>query len=145
MKQCQLCGGNNTTTGRYCNTCYGYLKKHPEGRYPLPALGTIQYTANGDVICHICGEAQRKLGSHIIQRHHLSQNEYRDKFQLYHNTRLSNYEYIDKMSQLNNKHKSQVVNKNLINKGKETRISAQNNIPGRKFQHKVIIGTSSIV
>ena len=137
MKQCQMCGGNNTTTGKYCNTCYSYLRKHPEGRYPLPPKGVIYYAPNGDAICHICGEAQRKLGSHIAHRHHMSQNEYRDMFGLYHNTRLSNYEYIENMSQINNKYRDIVVKENLIKGGTKTRITHENGLSGRKFQHKV--------
>lgn len=137
VKECQFCGGVNKTTGKYCNTCYGYLRKHPEGRYPLPPKGMVHYAPNGDTICHICGEAQRKLGSHIAHRHHMSQNEYRDMFELYHNTRLSNYEYINNMSQINNKYKDKVVKENLIKGGVNTRISHENGLSGRKFQHKV--------
>ena len=137
VKECQFCGGVNKTTGKYCNTCYGYLRKHPEGRYPLPPKGMVHYAPNGDTICHICGEAQRKLGSHIAHRHHMSQNEYRDMFELYHNTRLSNYEYINNMSKINNKHKDKVVKENLIKCGVNTRISHENGLSGRKFQHKV--------
>ena len=137
VKECQFCGGVNKTTGKYCNTCYGYLRKHPEGRYPLPPKGMVHYAPSGDTICHICGEAQRKLGSHIAHRHHMSQNEYRDMFELYHNTRLSNYEYINNMSQINNKYKDKVVKENLIKCGVNTRISHENGLSGRKFQHKV--------
>ena len=137
VKECQFCGSVNKTTGKYCNTCYGYLRKHPEGRYPLPPKGMVHYAPNGDTICHICGEAQRKLGSHIAHRHHMSQNEYRDMFELYHNTRLSNYEYINNMSQINNKYKDKVVKENLIKCGVNTRISHENGLSGRKFQHKV--------
>ena len=137
MKKCQICGGNNTTTGRYCNTCYSYLRKHPEGRYPLPPKGVIHCASNGDVICHICGKAHRKLGNHISNRHHMSQNEYRDMFELYHNTKLSNYEYIKNMSQINNKYRDIVVKENLIKRGEKTRITHENGLSGRKFQHKV--------
>ena len=137
IRECQFCGGVNKTTGKYCNTCYGYLRKHPEGRYPLPPKGAVHYAPNGDAICHICGEAQRKLGSHIAYRHHMSQNEYRDMFELYHNTRLSNSEYINNMSQINNRHKDKVVKENLIKCGVNTRISHENGLSGRKFQHKV--------
>ena len=137
MKQCQMCGGNNTTTGKYCNACYSYLRKHPEGEYPLPPKGVIHYASNGDPICHICGQAHRKLGNHIRFKHNMTQNEYRDMFRLYHNTRLSNYEYIENMSQINNKHKDIVVKKNLIKCGVKTRITHENGLAGRKFQHKV--------
>lgn len=137
MKQCQTCSGNNTTTGKYCNTCYSYLRRHPEGEYPLPPKGVIHYASNGDPICHICGQAHRKLGNHIRFKHNMTQNEYRDMFQLYHNTRLSNYEYIENMSQINNKHKDIVVKENLIKCGVKTRITHENGLAGRKFQHKV--------
>lgn len=137
MKQCQMCGGDNTTTGKYCNTCYSYLRKHPEGEYPLPPKGVIHYASNGDPICHICGQAHRKLGNHIRFKHNMSQNEYRDMFELYHNTRLSNSEYINNMSQINNRHKDKVVKENLIKCGVNTRISHENGLSGRKFQHKV--------
>ena len=137
MKQCQMCGGNNTTTGKYCNACYSYLRKHPEGDYPLPPKGVIHYASNGDPICHICGQAHRKLGNHIRFKHNITQNEYRDMFKLYHNTRLSNYEYIVNMSQINNKYKDKVVKENLIKCGVNTRISHENGLSGRKFQHKV--------
>ena len=137
MKQCQMCGGDNTTTGKYCNTCYSYLRKHPEGEYPLPPKGVIHYASNGDPICHICGQAHRKLGNHIRFKHNMTQNEYRDMFKLYHNTRLSNYEYIENMSQINNKHKDIVVKENLIKGGAKTRITHENGLAGRKFQHKI--------
>ena len=137
MKRCLMCGGNNTTTGKYCNTCYSYLRKHPEGDYPLPPKGVIHYASNGDPICHICGQAHRKLGNHIRFKHNITQNEYRDMFKLYHNTRLSNYEYINNMSQINNKHKDIVVKENLIKGGVKTRITHENGLAGRKFQHKI--------
>lgn len=137
MRQCQFCGGNNSTTGKYCNTCYAYLKKHPKGTYELPKDGTIGYAPNGDLICHICGQAYRKLGSHIAHKHKMTQNEYRDKFKLYHNTRLSNTEYINTMSKLNNNNAELVVKRNLIEKGKNTRTSDTNALRGRKFQYKV--------
>lgn len=135
---CQDCGRLNNTTGKLCQACYRYYKLHPEGRYPLPKEGTVEYASNGDPICHICGEAHRKLGNHIQNRHDISQNEYRDKFKLYHNTRLSNKEYIEQMSNINNKHRDIVVKENLIKHGQNTRFTMNFNSVGRKFQHKII-------
>ena len=97
----------------------------------------IHYASNGDPICHICGQAHRKLGNHIRFKHNITQNEYRDMFGLYHNTRLSNYEYIENMSQINNKYRDIVVKENLIKGGKKTRITHENGLAGRKFQHKI--------
>lgn len=124
-KKCLLCCGDNTTTGRYCNHCSQYLRKHPEGLYPLPKAGRVEYADNGDPICHICGEAHRKLGSHIAHKHFMTQNEYRDKFKLYRNTKLSNYEYRKKMLEYNNTYKEKVVKENLLEKGKKTRITKE--------------------
>jgi hypothetical protein len=124
VKTCKLCGGLNTTTGKYCNTCYGYLRKHPEGLYPLPDKGVVCYALNGDPICHICGQAHRKLGSHIRNKHDMSQTEYRDKFNLYRNTKLSNKEYQEMMSNYVDEYYDKVVKDNLINKGMITRITS---------------------
>lgn len=119
-----MCGGENTTTGKYCNSCYAYLRRHPEGAYDLPECGVVKYAPNGDPICHICGQAHRKLGSHIRLKHHMEQNEYRDKFKLYRNTRLSNMEYQENMADYNRKYRDIVVKENLIEKGKGTRITS---------------------
>lgn len=123
-KICPMCDGENTTTGKYCNSCYAYLRKHPEGAYDLPECGVVKYAPNGDPICHICGQAHRKLGNHIRLKHHMKQNEYRDKFKLYHNTRLSNMEYQETMADYNRKYRDIVVKENLIEKGKDTRITS---------------------
>ncbi len=124
-KICLLCNGENNTTGKYCNSCYSYLRRHPEGKYELPEPGIIKYSPNGDPICHICGQAHRKLGNHIRFKHHMQQNEYRDKFKLYHNTKLSNMEYQETMANYNQIYRDIVVEQNLIEKGKKTRITSE--------------------
>lgn len=128
---CDMCGNKNTTTGKHCNSCYAYLRRHPEGIYDLPKPGEIKYAPNGDPICHICGQAHRKLGNHIRFKHQMSQIEYREKYKLYRNTRLSNYEYQEKMSKYNNKYRNIVVEQNLIKGGEKTRITST-----RKFETK---------
>ena len=123
---CWLCQQVITdTTGHYCQKCYSYLKHHPEGVYPIPPKGTVAFALNGDPICHICGQAHRKLGNHIAFRHHMSQKDYRDMFCLYRNTKLSNEDYISHMSILNDKYKKVVVEKNLIQKGAKTRMTTE--------------------
>jgi len=141
MKQekiCELCGGANHTTGRYCNTCYAYLRNHPEGVYPLPDKGAVYYAPNGDPICHICGQAHRKLGSHIRHRHGMSQSEYRDKFDLYRNTKLSNKDYQDVMHKYVDTYYDKVVKDNLISKGTKTRITSDRVFEmKRRFQKEI--------
>jgi len=137
-KYCSLCGELNDTSGKHCQKCYLYLKKHPEGKYELPPKGEVRYAANGDPICHICGMAYRKLGNHIAFKHHISQNEYRDMFKLYHNTKLSNNDYKQHMREYNKRDYSIVVEKNLIENGVNTRTSNKNILPGRKLGKKII-------
>ena len=43
---CNLCGNISDTTGRYCQKCYNYLRKHPEGLYDLPPKGEVVYASN---------------------------------------------------------------------------------------------------
>lgn len=133
IRTCLLCGGHNDTTGKYCQKCYMYLKLHPEGVYPLPPKGEVVYAPNGDPICHICGMAYRKLGNHIFNRHGITQNQYREMFKLYHNTKLSNKEYQDTMRKYNKDNYDVVVVENLIKGGVDTRVSENNILPGRKL------------
>lgn len=141
-KYCQICGKINKTNGSICQRCYRYLRRHPEGKYEIPSDGVVKYALNGDVICHICGEAHRRLGSHIKIYHGMTQNEYRDKFKLYHNTKLSNVQYIEKMSELNKINSEKVVAKNLLKNGIRTRVSHNHHLKGRKYNHKITILTT---
>lgn len=138
VRYCNLCGDVSDTTGKYCQKCYMYLKLHPEGRYKLPPKGEIHYAPNGDPICHICGMAYRKLGNHIAFRHHISQREYREMFRLHHNTRLSNIGYKETMREYNKRDYDKVVKENLIKGGVNTRITLENNLPGRKIGNRQI-------
>lgn len=133
VRYCGFCGEVSDTTGKYCQKCYNYLRIHPEGRYELPNKGEIAYATNGDAICHICGMAYRKLGNHIRFRHRMTQKTYREMFGLYHNTKLSNNEYKELMRGYTKENYNKVVKDNLINKGKKTRTSDKNILPGRKL------------
>ena len=138
VRYCNLCGDISDTTGKYCQKCYMYLKLHPEGKYELPPKREIHYASNGDPICHICGMAYRKLGNHIAFRHHISQQEYREMFELHHNTRLSNNSYKETMREYNKRNYDVVVKENLIKYGVNTRITLENNLPGRKIGNRQI-------
>lgn len=138
MKNCSLCGNEYNSYGDYCVTCYAYLKRHPNGAYPIPKEGEVLYAPNGDVICHICGRAYKRLGSHIKNHHQMSQTEYRDRFKLYRSTRLSNVDYISMMKQYNDENKDIVVAKNLLEKGTPTRLSEKRMIKERRKYGKPI-------
>lgn len=130
---CSLCGREFYGKGYKCPSCYAYLREHPEGLYPQPKYGEVLYATNGDPVCHLCRKAFRKLGNHIQFFHKMSQNEYREKFGLHHNTRLSNEEYVEKMRDYTLDYYDVVIKENLIESGKATRISITNNLPGRKI------------
>lgn len=135
---CQFCGEISDTTGKYCQKCYNYLKIHPEGRYDLPPKGQVVYAINGDPICAICGMAYRKLGNHIRFKHKMTQNEYRDIFGLYHNTKLSNDGYKNLMRKYNKRNYDRVVKGNLLEKGVNTRTTNNYKLPGRKIGNNCI-------
>lgn len=135
-KICPMCKGLIDTTGKYCQKCYNYLYNHPEGLYPLPSKGSIYYAPNGDPICHICGKAMRKLGSHIALAHKITQQEYRERFGLYHNTKLANSDYQDTMRKYNKQYSEIVVKDNLLKNGINTRVGFVN-IPRRKLGYKI--------
>lgn len=138
VRYCNLCGDISDTTGPYCQKCYNYLRRHPEGVYPLPAKGEVAYAPNGDCICHICGMAYRKLGNHIMNRHGMTQNAYREEYGLHHNTKLSSKEYISMMKDYNDQYYNLVVKENLLVGGKLTRLADDYTIPKRKIGNNQI-------
>lgn len=68
----------------------------------------------------------------------MSQNEYREMFGLYHNTRLSNEDYKDMMRKYNYKYAKVVVNNNLIKGGINTRTDKVI-LPGKRLNRKINI------
>ena len=68
----------------------------------------------------------------------MTQQEYRDKFKLYHNTKLSNNGYKELMRLYNKENYDIVVKQNLIKGGVKTRTSKQNNLPGRKYGKRIV-------
>ena len=138
LRVCDFCGKEFFGAGFKCPTCYAYLRKHPEGLYPQPQYGEVLYAPNGDPVCHICRRAVRKLGNHIAFYHNMTQKEYREKFGLHHNTRLSNGEYIDKMRTYSIDNYDLVIAENLIEGGINTRTTHKNCLPGRKIGNNKI-------
>lgn len=136
---CELCGEEFYGAGRKCQPCRFYLKLHPEGLYPQPERGEVLYADNGDPVCHICRKAYRKLGNHIRFYHHISQKEYRERFGLHHNTKLSNEDYINMMFDYNMENYDVVVKENLLEGGKGTRLITGNEIPRRKIGNNQIV------
>lgn len=131
MRVCPQCGVEHNRTAPLCQPCYMYLRRHPEGVYPLPPKGVVELAINGDVICHECGMAYPKLGNHIRFKHNMTQREYKDKHGLLYSTQLTNAKYKKKMRKYVKKHYAKVVSSNLIKKGESTRFQKGQIVPGR--------------
>lgn len=126
---CKFCGNltDNNMQG-YCQVCYKYFVLDNKKAYPLPKYAEIEYTDNGDCICHMCGKAYRKLGGHIVQAHHITTAEYMEQFGLHtRKSKISNESYRKHMNEIQ---QPKCITENLLEKGKNTRFYAVNgNIP----------------
>lgn len=127
---CNVCGVT-VKAGKLCCSCRAYFKVHPEGLYPLPKYGEIKLASNGDIICHECGAAYRKLGNHIAFRHHMTINEYKDKHGIYHNDQLTCEDYKTLMRSYNEINYDKVITGNLIDQGNSTRFVDGHTIDGQ--------------
>lgn len=116
-KPCINCG-TLTKNGRMCYACYQYFKKGGI-IHPLPEFATVGYTNDDKVICHICGMAYSKLSEHIRRKHHLSMDEYRDRFGLQKNARLTSMAYRNKMRNHTIKNKTYMKNFEAVISGEK--------------------------
>lgn len=135
--KCKICKTQDVYCKGVCMRCYQYLKKHPEGTYPLPSKGTVLYSPNGDVVCHICGQAHAKLCQHAWYVHGISPREYKLKFGLRPAFKLTNQKYSHKMRDYTYQYKDKVINQNLIDAGAATRFVQGQDISGRGNNHKI--------
>lgn len=101
MYICSSCGktcySDKILPNRLCEGCYNYFRKGGTIS-PLPPHGTIAHDHRGYVICHICGRAYVRLGSHVKESHGMSISEYKEKFGLCENSRTTEYSYSQTMS-----------------------------------------------
>lgn len=100
--KCAKCG--KVITGRIypdnsCQGCYKYFSKGGTEN-PLPPLGVVKHDKRGYVICHICGRAYRRLGSHIKESHEMSIKEYKEKFGLCDSAKTTEEGYSSHMKKL---------------------------------------------
>ena len=79
-----------------CQTCYNYFRLGGTEN-PLPEHGKIEHDCRGFVICHICGRAYKRLGSHIKESHKMSIMEYKETFGLCNNARTTEKTYSEQM------------------------------------------------
>lgn len=100
MKLCKCCGDIiENRRSDLCQSCYVYFK---DGGviHPLPKEGTVEKDERGFIICHICGKAYRKLGGHIVGKHKMTTDIYKEKFGLCSRTKITETNYSQMMSVL---------------------------------------------
>ena len=104
MATCRHCNKETDTLYRLenqvkataCQGCYNYLKNGGTIN-PLPHAGCIEYDAHGKVVCHICGRAYTRLGSHIKESHHMTIAEYKEIYGLCKRTKTTEKSYSNMM------------------------------------------------
>jgi hypothetical protein len=127
---CSECGqphGNKIYPNNLCQSCYNYFRTGGTNN-PIPDKGIIAHDYRGYVVCHICGKAYKRLGSHVKEKHHMSIAEYKAEFELCNNARTTEENYSKHMHNLAYKYD---MPKQLIKTGVATRVK-----PGDKHLRK---------
>lgn len=119
---CSVCGKklSNNRYGKLCQSCYVYLKSGKE-IHPLPPKGEIHIDGDGDLICHVCGKAYGKLGSHIALSHKITAQQYKKRFGIPSGFGLCRDELKDVLRDHVAENYEQCVTKNLVKHGENTR------------------------
>lgn len=82
-----------------CQGCYNYFRSGGTIN-PIPPNGIIAHDNRGCVVCHICGRAYKRLGSHIRESHSMTISEYKELFGLCNNARTTEPTYSAHMREL---------------------------------------------
>lgn len=89
MIRCKFCGNYDKNYAGYCQKCYTYFIQNEYKTFKDKVkYGKLSFVEDknsnqyGMPICHICGNAYTKLQSHIHYAHHMSKQEYCDRFGL---------------------------------------------------------------
>ena len=122
--KCKECGKEITKSyGGLCQGCYHYFR-HGGTINPIPDKGRITYDINGRVVCHICGRAYTRLGSHVKESHNMTIEEYKEEFGLCKRAKTTESSYSNIMSQ---HAKINGMDQQLIRVGLTTRIQKGEN------------------
>lgn len=116
---CKECGKiiQGKTYSGMCQGCYNYFKKGGTIN-PLPEHGRIKHDTNGKIICHICGRAYSRLGSHIRESHNMTIKEYKEMYGLCARSRTTANDYSETMRTYAYHYK---MDEQLLEVGKDTR------------------------
>ena len=121
---CSKCGKHmDRSYSGMCQGCYRYFSQGGVIN-PLPEHGRIRYDANGKVICHICGRAYTRLGSHVKESHDMTAAEYKEKFGLCKRAKTTERSYAQIM---HNYAKAYKMDERLLVVGQDTRIKRGQN------------------
>ena len=94
MIQCKECGKlSKHSYAGMCQGCYRYFVRDGGTVHDIPAPGTMKTDEQGKPICHICGRSYKRLGSHIKESHHMTIEEYKEKFNLCRSARTTSPDY----------------------------------------------------
>lgn len=99
---CEKCGKailGKVYPGGSCQGCYRYFSEGGTVN-PLPNKGEIVRDSRGYVICHICGRAYKRLGSHVKESHGKTISEYKEEFGLCNNAKTTELSYSTRMKDL---------------------------------------------
>ena len=117
--KCRECGKEITKSyGGLCQGCYHYFRNGGTIN-PIPDKGRIEYDVNGRVVCHICGRAYTRLGSHVKESHSMTIEDYKEEFGLCKRANTTESSYSKVMSQ---HAKINEMDKQLIAVGRATRL-----------------------
>lgn len=119
---CNKCGKTladyETHFKKMCQACYKYF--HAGGtENPIPDPGRIEYDHRGFVVCHICGRAYKRLGSHVRESHKMNIAEYKELFGLCSSAKTTEGSYSEMMRK--SAYKNEMPER-LIKAGYNTRI-----------------------
>lgn len=102
MNYCSSCDKDITKDNRYgglCQGCYHYFRNGGTIN-PLPQKGIIAKDDRGYIVCHICGKAYKRLGSHIKESHNMTIADYKREFELCNNAKTTENNYSKHMHNL---------------------------------------------
>lgn len=141
--KCEDCGRINHRVRRYdafdailCESCFKTYRDNPV-KY-IPPKGEIHKDNEGKLICHICGRSYNKLSTHIIYKHKISIDEYKETFGLNRTAKLTSKQLQEKFKNNPTVDISTVripfKKGHTVTKGKEKRLQAIKNRTGLKYK-----------
>lgn len=144
-KICEECGRQNSRVrlkSKYnkvlCETCYKTFNTNPI-KY-IPPAGEVHKDIEGKIICHICGRSYNKLGAHIVQKHKITVDKYKELYGLNRKQSLVSEELL-KVYKNNKNTKNIDLYRKTFKKGhkaskKPRRLQAIKNRLGMKYNKK---------